>query len=252
MVEIVSLTSQEMAALAEDVSRSLARARVAGSTMFVTTAVTYTNGTSVVVRIDQDRAGFTVSDGGRGALAADLMGAITSFNRIVSDVASGAGVSFADRSFFLSGCPTGNLPTAIILVANASAQAVQRTAFAVERAKLKRSKQVFEARLSEAFGPRISFNASIRGLTTEWEFDGVLAADRRVAAVFEFVSPKMSAVATAHMKLGDVRNLTDPPRTVAALSDYDETAPALRSILSAAADKVIPVGSDVSLYEQAA
>ena len=99
------------------------------------------------------------------------------------------------------------LPAAVAAIANVSAAAVERTIYALESMKVKRSKVLFQARLEEAFGNKAKFDQPVRGATREWDFAGVIQDENGIAAVFEFVAPAFSAVAAANMKIGDVRGL---------------------------------------------
>jgi hypothetical protein len=106
--------------------------------------------------------------------------------------------------------------------------------------------------VSEAFGNRAHFDTDVRGATRAWEIDAVIESHGGIAAVFEFGSPAFSAVASANMKLGDIKSLTSAPYAVAALADYQKTDASFRSILSSAADLVMAASEDVAQYKRAA
>lgn len=238
--------------IADEVARSLSFAEVSGHSAFITTPVTYANGTAVVVRLDADADGYFVSDDGYGAFTAETMGALQTFVKVAGGVAKRSGVEFDHRSFFIIRVEKDRLPAAVAAIANVSAAAVDRTIYALENMKVKRSRVLFQARLEEAFGSKARFDVPVRGATREWDFAGVIQDGNGIAAVFEFVAPAFSAVASANMKLGDVRGLTDAPSAIAALADYERTEPALRAVLSNTADKVIAVGIAAEEYRQAA
>lgn len=238
--------------IADEVARSLSFAEISGQSAFITTPVTYANGTAVVIRLDPDADAFFVSDDGYGAFTAETMGALQTFVKVAGSVAKRAGVDFDQRAFFIVRVERDQLPAAVAAIANVSATAVERTIYALESIKAKRSKVLFQARLEEAFGNRAKFDAPVRGATREWDFAGIIQDQGGIAAVFEFVAPAFTAVAAANMKIGDVRGLTDAPQTIAALADYDKTEASLRAILSNTADKVIAVSTTVSDYRAAA
>lgn len=238
--------------IADEVARSLSFAEISGRSAFITTPVTYANGTAVVVRLDPDADGFFVSDDGYGAFTAETMGALQTFVKVAGGVAKRAGVSFDQRSFFIIRVQRDQLPAAVAAIANVSASAVERTIYALESIKVKRSKVLFQARLEEAFGNRAKFDMPVQGATREWDFAGVIQGQRGIEAVFEFVAPAFTAVAAANMKIGDVRGLADAPHTIVALADYERTEPSLRAILSNAADKVIAVSTGAREYRLAA
>lgn len=252
MAPDAGLKMESLQEIADNVARSLSYARASGTSAFITTAVTYANGSAAVVRIDEDQAGFFVSDDGYGALTAEMMGALPTFNTVAGAVAKRGGVEFDQRSFFVVRVQKEQLPGAVAVIANVSAQAVERTIYAMDQVKTKRSRATFEARLRDAFGKRVSFGAVLRGATRQWDVDGFVTSATGVSSVFEFVSPAYSAVASAHMKLGDIRSLTDAPHVAAVLADYAKTEPALRSILSGAADYVFAADEDIAAYQRAA
>jgi hypothetical protein len=240
-----------LSAVADGVAKALSFARVDGTSAFVSTAVTYPNGTASVVRIDEDDSGYFVSDDGYGALSADLMGAMPTFNKVAAAAAQRWGVQFDHRSFFVLHVQRDQLPAAVAAIANTSVSAVERTIYALDAIKVKRTREVFVARISEAFGSRAHFDAEVRGATRPWQIDAVVENKMGIAAVFEFVSPAFSAVASTNMKLGDIKGLASAPYAVAALADYQKTEPSFRSILSSAADLVIAANDDILQYKRA-
>lgn len=251
MVEVLGLMVREldMRAIADDVARALSSARVRGPSGFVSTAVRYPNGTAAVVRIDQDVGGFFVSDDGHSALSAEMMGALSTFSRVAPSVAERSSVKFDRRTFFLSAVPREGLPIAVAYVANASARASEKTLYALEHLKIKRSRDVFNNRLIEAFGDRVAFDVPVIGSTgREWDYEAAVYEEKRIVKLFTLVSPAFTAIAAANLKISDTRTLAEAPQITAALTDYDRTEPALRSLLSASADLVIAANDDADHY----
>lgn len=238
--------------IAEEVARALSYAETSDHSAIVGTAVNYPDGASVVVRIEPEGDRFYVSDDGYASLAAELMGGSRSFAKIARGVADRAGVRFDLRSFFVLEVERSRLPGAVAAIANASANAVERTVYAMERERIKRTRSIFEARLMEAFGDSAIFEVEIPGASRSWEFAAGVQGHDGFEAVYEYVSPSFNSVASANLKIGDVRNMREAPTTVVALADYDRTEPSLRQILSVAADRVIPVDSDPKSYKIAA
>lgn len=238
--------------IAEEVARALSYAEASDQSAIVGTAVNYPNGTSVVVRLVPEGDRFFVSDDGYAALAAEMMGGLRSFVKIAQDVAHRAGVRFDQRSFFVLEVERSRLPGAVAAIANASANAVERTVYAMERERIKRSRGMFEAKLAEAFGDAATFDVEIRGASRAWEFAAGVRGVGGFDAVYEYVSPSFNSVASANLKIGDVRHLHDAPTTIVALADYNRTEPSLRQILNATADRVISVDSDPQSYKIAA
>lgn len=248
----VSLTRDEMHDLANDVARAIVHASASDTSAFVSTGMTYPNGTAAVARIDRDGDGFFVSDDGNGALAAELMGAASTFSKLAPAIATRAGVGFDRRAFFVLRVERDHLPGAVVAILGASTRAVERSAYALEHDRVKRSRQVFEDRMRTAFGERAAFDATMRGLTTEWQFDALVHLDTGSLAVFEHVSLAYQAIASANLKLGDVRRLTSPPHTTVVLADYEGTKPEFRSILAATSDRVLSASAEADAYRDAA
>jgi hypothetical protein len=206
----------------------------------------------VVVRLDQDGDYFFVSDDGYASLTSDMFGGAYQFQRIAADVAKRFGVGVDQRSFFILKVARSQLPAAVTLVANASSASVERTLYALDRLKTKKTKELFVERISRAFGDKASFNVDFRGSTKSWEVDAAIIDQSNVLAIFEFVMPAATSVAVAHMKVGDISAMLERPRTAIVLSDYDKTDPPLRQILSSSADIVIAASSDLEAYRKAA
>lgn len=252
MVTSDDLNVENLQTIADEVARSLSYALVEGRTAFVTTGVNYPNGTAVVVRLDQDGETFFVSDDGQASLSADLFGAGHVFTKIASETAKRFSVEYDRRSFFLLRAKRKQLPAAVALIANASAVSVDHTLIALDRHRVRVSKDLFINRISEAFGADAIFDAAVRGTTKSWDVDAAIVRNNVVSAVFEFVTPAPQSVAFAHMKVGDISAMADHPRTAIVLSDYDKTDASLRQILSTSADVVIAAKSDIEEYRLAA
>lgn len=246
------MTRMELDAVAEQVARGLSHARVAGGSAFVTTSVMYANGTVAVVRIDEAQDGYFVSDNGVGALTADMMGALPTFSKMAGPVAQRFGIEFDHRAFFVMKVAGAQLVGAAMTIANASAHAIEQTFYALDQAKTKRSRAVFEDRLRSAFGTNVRFGASLTGASRQWDVDGLVLRPDGSRSVFEFVSPAFSAVAATHMKFSDIRHGNSEAHTTAVLADYAKTDPSLRAVLSSASEHVIAADEPPEIYQQAA
>jgi hypothetical protein len=223
--------------------------RVENSSMFVSTGVSYPNGVGAVVRIDRDRNGFVVSDDGYAGFTADTMNASRAFSKVAPGVAARSGVNFERGTFLLANVASESLPVAIGLIANTSCRSIERVLAALEQPRIKRSRDIFDRRLRAAYGDKVSFDLEYKGATgRNWQFDAGVEQDGIIVRLFELVSPTTQAVAIANLKFTDTQALPDPPNVIAALSDYDKTDPALRSILSSAGGTVIAANDDVSKY----
>lgn len=252
MVSQLGVTNESLQMIADEVVRSLSYASVEGRSAFVTTAVTYPNGSHAVVRLDEDGDNFFVSDDGYANMNSDMLGGTYQFQRIAVDVAKRFGVSYDQRSFFILKANRSQLPAAVAMIANASAVTVERTLYALDRLRVRKSKELFVQRMSIAFGSKAAFDVEYRGSTKAWNVDAVVRSHSDVVAIFEFVTPAPSSVAFAHMKVGDISSMIERPRTAIVLSDYERTDPPLRQILSSSADLVIPANSELDAYRAAA
>ena len=252
MVTSIGLTNENLQVIADEVARSLSHAMVEGRTAYITTAVTYPNGTGVVVRLDQDDGNFFVSDDGQASLSAEMFGASHVFSRVASDVAKRFSVEYDQRSFFILKVKRHQLPAAVALIANASSVSVDRTLSALDRQKVKASRELFVNRITEAFGDLAVFDATVLCTSKTWDVGAAIIEGDRVNAVFEFVTPAHTSIASAHMKMGDISAMFERPRTAIVLSDYDKTDAALRKILSSSVDAVFAAKAGIAEYRSAA
>ncbi|WP_377838734.1 hypothetical protein [Bosea sp. UC22_33] len=195
---------------------------------------------------------FSVSDDGYASVSAELMGLEGSFGKVASGIASRAGIAIERKAFVLHQISREQLPGAVLAIASSSVRAVDHAIQAARTVKIKRSRETFNARVKRAFGDKAVFDATVRGATREWEFEAAIAAQYGFAGVISLVSPGHGAVASANMKLGDIRAMGSGTKAIAALVDYDGTEPAFRTILTSAADAVIPASADPMVYLKAA
>jgi hypothetical protein len=253
LVEENAMSEQELEQVLNELSKAIFRGRVRHSTLFVSTGVTYPNGVETAVRIDRNREGFVVSDDGYASRIAETMGAASTLSRLAPGVSARSGISFERGTFFLSDVSRESLPVAIGAVANSSSRSIERVLALIGQPRLRRSRELFDKRLREAFGKNIVFDLEFRGATgRNWEFDAGIERDGLIVRLFELVSPSTQAVAIANMKISDTRAVPEPPSVVAALVDYERTDPALRAILSSSGGTVIAANDDVSRYRLSA
>lgn len=174
------------------------------------------------------------------------------FAKVSGPLAEQAGVSIDRKAFALQDLNQEQLPAAVLALANVSVRALDRVVQSAQEFKAKRSRETFNSRVKTAFGDRAVFDAVVRGATREWDFEAAIAAQHGFSGVISLVSPSHAAVASANMKLGDIRAMASATRAIAALSDYDGTEPAFRMILSSSSDAVIAASAEPGTYLQAA
>lgn len=254
MEHAAALNSASLASLSEEIAKGLAYVgRQDAGAAFIVTPVMYANGTHVVCRISPSERGFEVSDNGEAALIAETMGLDGNFAKAAAHIVSRGGAEYSNRTFFIEKVRREQLVGAVAYVANASAQAIERLLFNNENARVSKSRQTFEKRIRSAFGAEALKNREVRGATAMWKFDAVVRAPNgAIQTVFEFIAPQYSAVASSYMKLNNLRALSDGPKAVAVLADYERTTPDLRSTLSLASDLIIGADEPEEIYRQIA
>jgi hypothetical protein len=239
----------ELQEILGDLPRLICTVKMRNSSLLVSTGVSYPNGVGVVVRVDKERRGFVVSDDGYACRIAETMNAMSALNRVASGVAARSGIAYERGTFFLGDVDRESLPVAIDLIANSSSRSVERVLASLEQPRIRRSRDIFDKRLKEAYGDKVSFDLEYSGATgRNWRFDAGVEWEGAIIKLFELVSPTTQAVALANIKISDVQALPRPLDVVAALVDYERTDPALRSILSKAGSTVIAANDDVSKY----
>jgi hypothetical protein len=249
----MSTASHNLNAVAEDVARALTHVSVKGGSAFVSTPILYPSGAHAVVRIDGTGDRWFVSDDGAAHLEAELIGGLTSFRRIARPMAERAGIQFDERCFFVMEVEREALPGAVIIVSNVAKQVVERTAFTIEERRITLSRDLFDERLTRAFGSKaIAREIPIIGASgKEWHVDAGITHDGKVQKLFEFVSPRSASVAAAVMKFTDIRAIEKLP-SVAVLSDRAKTEATLVLLLSRVAGAAIDAAADPEVYQNAA
>ena len=230
-------------------ARTMFVGQVRGSSVFLSTGVTYPNGVGVTVRIQQRKGGFAVTDDGYANAIAESMGALSPFHRVAPGVAGRSGIKFEKGEFHLYSIEMDTLANAVGLVANTSARALERTVASLEQPRIRKSRDLFDKKLRAAYGDQVSFDFEFTGATGRtWQFGAGVLQGGMIMRLFELVSPSTQSVAIANMKILDVRAQYDAPSITAALVDYEGTEPALRSILSSTGSFVISANDDVEKY----
>lgn len=252
MVSAVNILNQNLEEIANTVAKQLSFAKISGKSAFISTGVLYANGTSVVVRIDEINNNYLVSDDGYAASLGETMGVRDVFYKVAGSTARRSGIEFDNHVFFLNKVQSGELPAAVMLIANASSQSIEKTIFSADQFRMKPSNQLFEQKMIEAFGKKASFNVGVIGATKEWKIDGAYIEENHIIAAYEYVSPVFNAIAAAHIKMGDITGMDGGPKTAIVLEDYKATDSAMRRILSSSADYVIPADSSIQSYRLAA
>jgi hypothetical protein len=237
---------------AEEVARTLVSTRASEGTAFITTPVTYPSGAHSLVRIDGMNDRWFVSDDGYGAQEADMMGAGATFKRVARIVADRAGIGFDQKFLFVVEATRDELPGAVVAVANASVEAVRRTAMRVEEMRYAASRALFDERVEMTFrGSTIVKQPEILGESGRaWEFSAGIERDGNIVYLLDLVRPRPSAVYATVTKFTDMRPMQPGRKGAAILTDYDRTDPHLVSLLSRVVGVALPAGAPETVWRE--
>jgi hypothetical protein len=237
---------------AEEVARALVTTKCSEGTAFITTPVTYPSGAHSLVRIDGMNNRWFVSDDGYGSQEADMMGASTTFKRVARIVAERAGIGFDQKFLFVVEATRDELPGAVVAVANASAEAVRRTAMRVEELRYAASRALFDERVETTFrGATIVKQPEILGESGRaWEFSAGIERGGNIIYLLDLVRPRPSAVYATVSKFTDMKSVLHGPKGAAILTDYDRTDPHLISLLSKVVGVALPAGAPETVWRE--
>jgi len=120
------------------------------------------------------------------------MNAMGTFRRVAPGVAERAGIAFDQRALFVVEATRGELPGAVVAVANASAEAVRRTAMRMEEIRYAKSRALFDKRVAATFrGETIIRQPEIVGMSGRpWEFSAGIERRGDVVYLLDLVSPR--------------------------------------------------------------
>jgi hypothetical protein len=227
---------------AREIVKSLVSSETTDGKVFISTPVMYPSGAHAVVRVDGMNDRWFVSDDGYGAQEADMMGASSTFRRIAKTVADRSGVGFDQRFLFVVEATRAELPGAVAIVANASAEAVRRTAIRQEEIRYAVSRETFDRKVDIAFrGQTIVRQPEISGSSGHaWEFSAGIERQGNIIYLLDLVRPRPNAVYASVSKFTDVLIKGTELRGAAVLADIERTEPQLVSLLSRAAGAALP------------
>jgi hypothetical protein len=192
--------------VAKEVAQALAFARETNGVPMVVTPLLYPGGGRVVLRLEDSREGYIVSDYGAGRREAELMGGGTIYNAIAKRAAERFAVRYDSHMLFELEVPREALVTAAIAVANASQHAVTGTAETLSERRAQDQRSMLFNILKGVY-PKDSIHLGQRfsGHSDSWEFDAVVITPQR-PALFQIVTPYPAAVNAAVVKFLDVKD----------------------------------------------
>lgn len=205
---ILERENQELQSrIAQAVERLMGRRERAGGQVHVSVPVTYPSGASVVVEIEQNADRIWVSDMGAGILEAEMMGAQESYQQLARKKADEFGVGYDNRAMFVLWAPSGRLESAIVCVANASAQAAADAVRHASEAQSRRQNALVFERVKRIFGERhVSRTAEIYGRRSSWEAHNVVLFPDSHRAVFEPMAAHPNSVSAKFLMFSDLRD----------------------------------------------
>jgi hypothetical protein len=238
-------------AAAEEVARALVNIRASERTAHVSTPVTYPTGSHVVVRLDGIGDRWFVSDDGYGSLEASLMNAMGTFRRVAPGVAERAGIAFDQRALFVVEATRGELPGAVVAIANASAEAVRRTAMRMEEIRYAKSRALFDERVAATFrGETIIRQPEIVGMSGRpWEFSAGIERRGDVVYLLDLVSPRPNAIYATISKFTDMKPELHR-KGAAILTDIERTDSHLISLLSRVAGTTLSANEPEEVWRR--
>ena len=225
MAEISKLLDRDLAAIAKEVARQLARAFEQQDGVYISTPLLFASGAPVVVQISRGPDDqFVVSDMGAGYHEARLTGADQHYTRAANEVAAKAGIRSDGKVLADSEISREQLAVAVTVVANCSLETWSLAEHRNRERKQQDTTNEFYSRMFRAVKRRqplaeVSRNVSFRGnSSSDWDFD-VLVKVRDDRSLFDFVSPHPQSVAFATTKCSDVGHLPSPPTLVCVIDN---------------------------------
>lgn len=231
-------SNRTLAAIAEEVARSLSSSIAVAGAHFIRTPMRYPSGTSAIVRIDGSSNRYFVSDNGAGYEEVLMLNAARGYSQIAHGLAQGSGVGFDSRRFFVAEAAHDELVGVVGAIANVSCRAVLQTVIQHEIKRADTDREILLERLESAFGrPRVERDVTIRGASTiEWDIIARVANDN-VVSIFDYARPHRNSVTSAAAKFHDIARLEIPPRRIVAVRHYHLMGNLL-GLLSQAADVI--------------
>lgn len=205
---IFNAENQELRAhVARAVERLMAFRNSDGGRMMIDVPVTYPSGASVVIEVEQNSDRIWVSDMGKGLVEAEMMAAEESYRRLARAKADEFGVGYDNSAMFVLWAPVDKLESAIVCVANASAQAsADAVRHAVEARSRNQSDTVYE-RIVDVFGKRlVSRSTKINGRRFSWSANNVVFLHDAHQAVFEPMTKSANSISSKYLMFSDLRN----------------------------------------------
>jgi hypothetical protein len=237
--------------VADEVARGLACASIEGCDVLIHTPITFPSGRMIGVKLLGGPATFTITDDGSTMREAEMMGAIDICRREAKKIAAEYDLRFNDWELFEVDAPFDRLVGAAVIVANAAALAMIRTAdkFA-ERFDLRR-REALAVRLERIFGKKkVSQDVEVLGAAKKWHFDARVELLSGRPGLFSVVTPTPVSVIFAYSKMDDVSRIDNAPFLGAVLEG--KFGPDDKALLKRAARRVFESSDSDEAFRLAA
>lgn len=252
---VLNASASRLHAVASDVMKSLVRLDMGEQAAAISLPILFPGGNPVNVFIEPHDGMWMVHDNGSGALEAEMMGALPTYQRIARDVARKADLGFDQRMFFIARVSEEWLPNMVVIIGEASRAAAVRTAEKIAEGVTSTHREIMIDRLSSHFGERsITINASIRGESShKYEVDALVDLGRSKGRLaFELVSPHENSVSSVFRKFSDLADLSTAPGRVAVLTARERTGNGNIILLGKACSAIIGVNDDEPAWKRLA
>ena len=203
--------------LAGQVARGLSKAGMLDGRAFIRTSVLFPSGATVVVVIEEEGGGnYRLTDLGQGRDEADLLGIAAAYNRQAQEIARFSGLRLDGGAMTLRDVNRDQLIAGTMVVANASARALERTMLRAAPRPEEGSIDRLVTRLTTLFPKaEVVREVEVRGASTHaWPVAAMVTTESG-RAVFDVVKPSPVSVVFASAKFHDFARLEDAPTRIA-------------------------------------
>lgn len=212
------------------------------------TPLAYPSGSLVGVRLTNGGSTYAISDMASAYEEARTARAQKSFASHAANVAESAGVGFREGTFFLRGLTQGQLPGAVIALANSAHTAATLSVYRQSALDAREAEEKLFQRLSRLFGNSLEKHKPITGVSgTEWDVDAVNTIDGQTA-LFESVGSSKQSIYATVAKYHDIARLPHAPVRIAAVRDRRELGSML-GVLSQAANVIEDETPDATVVQ---
>lgn len=203
----VDLANQELKRrLAVAVGRLMGSRQGFGEKMLLDVPISYPSGSAVVVDVELNGDKIWVSDMGMGYTEAQMMGAHESYQHIARGKAAEFGVGYDGGAMFVLWVPVERIESAIVCVANASAQAAADAVRLASEVHHKRQEDAVFERVTHVFGRQsVARSHEVIGKRSAWEAHNVVILGNGRRAIFEPMSKHANSVSSKFLMFSDLR-----------------------------------------------